>query len=278
MFLYLTTLSLQRFISENIPILLDGTPDEERFLVTEAWKHLNFFLCKIYILNGLQDDLYNVYSSVKTSKKLWNALEKKYKIEDARMKKFIMAKFLDYKMIESKTVVTQVQELQVIIHDLLAEGLIMNDAFQVVVIIEKLPPLWKDFRNHLKHKRKEITVEDHMVRLRIEEDKKAAEKRSHGLLTIGVLRRTRRRIKQIWLNLRRDGRSLCNAFRMQLGWKREWWIDSGASCHVCANKEIFTSYTPAPADNKLFMANSATAKVEGTGKVHLKMTSGKVVT
>ena len=47
------------------------------------------------------------------------------------MKKFIVANFLDYKRIESKTVVTQVQELQVIIHDLLAEGLIVNDAFQV---------------------------------------------------------------------------------------------------------------------------------------------------
>ena len=71
-------------------------------------------------MSGLQDDLYNVYSSAKTSKELWDALEKKYKTEDAGMKKFIVAKFLDYKMIDSKTVVTQVQELQVIIHDLLA--------------------------------------------------------------------------------------------------------------------------------------------------------------
>ena len=58
----------------------------------------------------------------------------------------------------------------------------------------------------------------------------------------------------------------------------EWWIDSGASCHVCANKELFSSYTPAPTDEKLFMANSVVAKVEGTDKVLLKMTSDKVVT
>ena len=44
------------------------------------------------------------------------------------MKKFIVAKFLDYKMIDSKTVVTQVQELQVIIHDLLAEGINLFNA------------------------------------------------------------------------------------------------------------------------------------------------------
>ena len=59
-------------------------------------------------------------------------------------------------------------------------GLIVNDAFQVAAIIEKLPPLWKDFKNYLKHKRKEMTVEDLIVRLRIEEDNKAAEKRSRG--------------------------------------------------------------------------------------------------
>ena len=56
----------------------------------------------------------------------------------------------------------------------------MNEAFQVATIIEKLPPMWKDFKNYLKHKRKEMTVEDLIVRLRIEEDKKAVERRSKG--------------------------------------------------------------------------------------------------
>ncbi|TMX03339.1 hypothetical protein EJD97_016939 [Solanum chilense] len=125
-----------------------------------------------------------VYNNAKTSKELWDALEKKYKIEDAGMKKFIVAKFLDYKMIDSKTIVTQVQELQVTIHDLLAEGLIVNDVFQVAAIIEKLPPLWKNFKNYLKHKCKEMTVEDLKVRLRIEEDNKTAEKRSRGISAI----------------------------------------------------------------------------------------------
>ena len=56
----------------------------------------------------------------------------------------------------------------------------MNDVFQVAAIIEKLPPLWKDFKNYLKHKRKEMTVKDLIVRFGIEEDNKAAEKRSRG--------------------------------------------------------------------------------------------------
>ncbi|PHT67799.1 putative late blight resistance protein -like protein R1B-12 [Capsicum annuum] len=57
-------------------------------------------------------------------------------------------------------------------------GLIVNEAFQVAATIEKLPPLWKDFKNYLKHKQKEMRVEDLIVRLRIEEDNKAAERGS----------------------------------------------------------------------------------------------------
>ncbi|PHU20105.1 Pentatricopeptide repeat-containing protein [Capsicum chinense] len=132
------------------------------------------YLQRNYILSGLQDDLYNVYSGTKTSKELWGALERKYKMKDMGIKKFLVAQFLDFKMIDSKFVVSQVQELQVIIHDFLAEGLIVNDAFQVAMIVEKLPPLWKDFKNYLKHNRKEMT----------EENNKATERRSKGNSTI----------------------------------------------------------------------------------------------
>ena len=72
-------------------------------------------------MSGLDDILYNFYSNINTSKELWEALEKKYKAEDASLKKFVAAKFLDYKMVDIKAVVTQIQELQVIIHDLLNE-------------------------------------------------------------------------------------------------------------------------------------------------------------
>ncbi|XP_070039067.1 uncharacterized protein [Nicotiana tomentosiformis] len=168
MFFYLTTLSLQKFIKEDVPVLPDETPENERFLMTESWKHSDF-LCKNYILSGLEDDLYNVYSNMETSKQLWIALERKYKTEDAGLKKFVAAKFLDYKMVDSKIFI---------------EGHVINEAFQVAAMIEKLPPLWKDFKNYLKHKRKEMSFEDLIVQLRIEEDNKVAEKKGRGNSTI----------------------------------------------------------------------------------------------
>lgn len=51
-----------------------------------------------YILNGLDNPLYTLYSVIKFSK------EKKYNTEDARTKKFIVGLFSVYKMIDFKTV------------------------------------------------------------------------------------------------------------------------------------------------------------------------------
>ena len=55
-------------------------------------------------------------------------------------------------------------------HEIEGEGIFLPETFQVATIVEKLPPAWKDFKNYLKHKRKELKLEDLIVRLRIEED------------------------------------------------------------------------------------------------------------
>ncbi|KAH0653493.1 hypothetical protein KY289_031171 [Solanum tuberosum] len=123
-------------------------------------------------------------NAMTTSKELWDALDKEYKTEDACLKKFVVAKFLDYKMSDSKTVGSQVQELQLIFHDLIAEDMVVNEAFQVAAMIEKLPPSWNDFKNHRKHKREEMKLEDLVIWLKIEEDNKTAEKKSRKSSTI----------------------------------------------------------------------------------------------
>ena len=55
--------------------------------------------------------------------------------------------------------ISQVQEIQVILHEIHSVGMIVSEAFQVAAIIEKLPPVWKDFKNYIKHKREEMNVE-----------------------------------------------------------------------------------------------------------------------
>ena len=88
-----------------------------------------------------------------------------------------MGHFLDYKMVDSKTVVNQVQEVQEILHKIHVKGMMLSKTFQVAVIIEKLPSAWKNFKNYLKHKRKVMRNEDMIIRLCIEEDNGGSEKK-----------------------------------------------------------------------------------------------------
>ncbi|KAF3669803.1 putative phosphoserine aminotransferase, chloroplastic-like [Capsicum annuum] len=249
MFFYLTTLCLQRFTSEDAPEVSEETSNKDRFVIVEAWKHSDF-LC-----------------------------------------------------------------------------LIVNDDFQVPVIVEKLPPLWKDFKNYLKHKRKEMAVEELFVRLRIEEDNKASERRSKRNSTINGAHiveddqnnfkkrkkakqesnQTKKKFKGKCFNCGKIGHKstdcrapkkekkkdqanmiesnkecddLCAMFSEcnLTGNPSEWWMDSGATRHVCANKELFSLFASAQVEEMIYMANSATAKVERIGKICLNMTSGKVLT
>ena len=59
---------------------------------------------------------------------------------------------------------------------------------------------------------------------------------------------------------------------------KEWWVDTGATRHVCSNKKMLSSYHSIDNGEQLFMFNSSSSKVEGQGKVVLKMTLGKELT
>ena len=63
-----------------------------------------------------------------------------------------------------------------------------------------------------------------------------------------------------------------------VGNPKEWFLDSGATRHICSAKEAFATYTPTEYDEDLFMRNTTTARISGSGKVMLKITSGKVLT
>ena len=58
---------------------------------------------------------------------------------------------------------------------------------------------------------------------------------------------------------------------------KEWWIDTGATRHVCCDRAEFADLVPLETGEKLFMGNSATSEIKGQGTILLKMTSGKEV-
>lgn len=65
-------------------------------------------------------------------------MDTKYKIEETDKKKFIVNQFLNYKIVDNKTVIFQVQKFQIILSDIHAKGMKFIELFQVVALIEKL--------------------------------------------------------------------------------------------------------------------------------------------
>ncbi|XP_052205206.1 uncharacterized protein LOC127810028 [Diospyros lotus] len=57
-----------------------------------------------------------------------------------------------------------------------------------------------------------------------------------------------------------------------------WWIDTGASRHICKDRSLFSTYEKMDGTEKVYMGNAAASTVEGKGKVLLKWTSGKILT
>ena len=56
-------------------------------------------------------------------------------------------------------------------------------------------------------------------------------------------------------------RSECNL----VGNPKEWFLDSSATQHICSAKEAFTIFALAEFDGYLYIGNTTTTKIVGTG-------------
>ncbi|VFQ69424.1 unnamed protein product [Cuscuta campestris] len=165
---FMTVLGFAEYLHQDRP-----QPNESNdplvAMVNQAWYHNNYLAINI-IPEWLGDTLYPVYAGAKLAKEHWNSLNKKYQAEDAGTKKFIVGKMLDYKMVDSKSVVAQAKELTVICNKCNEEKVGISEEFQVAAIIHKLPRSWEDFQADLKLKRTELNLEQLLMRLRIREE------------------------------------------------------------------------------------------------------------
>ena len=56
-----------------------------------------------------------------------------------------------------------------------------------------------------------------------------------------------------------------------------WWVDSGATTHVCREQSLFKTFVPLDGGRVLQMGDESTAPILGQGQVELEFTSGKTL-
>lgn len=76
---------------------------------------------------------------------------------------------MDFKMTNDKPVVDQFLEFQQIINEILAEGMVIDQTFQVSAVIEKLPSSWSEYKKNLRHETGEINMVDLGKKIQVEE-------------------------------------------------------------------------------------------------------------
>ncbi|XP_027124162.1 uncharacterized protein [Coffea arabica] len=226
----------------------------------ESWQYANK-VCRHTILQTLSNELFDVYCSSKEGKAIWEALVTKFTAEDATKQIFVVGKYNQWQMTDDKEMKIQITEYQMLLEDLKNEDINLPEKFAAGMMIEKLPESWADYKNNLKHKEKNYTIDELVKHILIEDSNKRE------------LRATKAKEMAFKTNLVQSNNKRLNKANV-----KEWVVDSGATRHICANREAFSSYTPI-GDNEevVYLGDSRTANVLGKGKVFLKLTSGKTL-
>ncbi|GJW97894.1 retrotransposon protein, putative, ty1-copia subclass [Tanacetum coccineum] len=192
-----------------------------------AWKHSDF-LCHNYVLNGLVDDLYNVYCKTTTAKELWESFECKYKTEDAVKRK-------GKKKINKK-----------------GKGKAEYLAPKAGIVKQKFQGTCYNC-DHPGH---------HATNCKIP---KRVNPRQANMVNDNI----------DMIAMVSDVIAMISEVNLVGSNNSGWWVHTGATRHVCADKSMFHFFRAVDNGEKLYMGNSATADIKGEGDVILKMTSEK---
>ncbi|KAK9690174.1 hypothetical protein RND81_09G109400 [Saponaria officinalis] len=170
--------------------------------------------------------------------------------------------------------------------------MVLCEFMQANAFIEKLPcPGCDKYKKHLRHKKKDMKLRELIGHIKIEDATRSQDRvRTNATnavkanvveyINTGTNKRSYDQYNKPQANVVEgsgEGDDIIAAMVSEinlLGNWEEWIVDTGATRHICTNKDL------KDVDEKgvVFVGNSNKVPVLGIGKVHLKLTSGKVLT
>nr|GEX61154.1 zinc finger, CCHC-type [Tanacetum cinerariifolium] len=216
--------------------------------------------------------------------------------EDSSSKKFLVSNFNNYKMVDSRPVMEQYNELLKILGQYTQHRLKMDKSISVLSIIDKLPPSWKDFKHTLKHGKDDLSLVQLGSHLCIEESLRAQDSDKGKCKEVGgpsvnmteeggKNKHHKQNKGKKGSNENNNGSSSNKKPKLECWkcgktghFKRDCRSDSGAITHVCKDRCWFKTFEPVEDRSVLYIGDEHFAPVHGKESVALKFSSGKTVT
>ncbi|GKE32663.1 zinc finger, CCHC-type containing protein [Tanacetum coccineum] len=200
--------------------------------------------------------------------------------DDSFSKKFLVSNFNNYKMVDSRPVMEQYNELLRILGQYTQHGLKMDESISVSCIIDKLPSFRKDFKRTLKHGKDDLSLVQLNSHLRIEEslrvhdNDKGKGKEVNGpsvnmteevpirnqswnvgsvaklVIPKGIAAMVKRTTQMLVV----QERGLRTIPKTKLD-VIAWWIDSSATTYVCKDRCWFKTYESEEDGSVLYMGD-----------------------
>ncbi|GJT04270.1 zinc finger, CCHC-type containing protein [Tanacetum coccineum] len=231
-----------------------------------------------------------------SAKELWDSLESKYMAEDASSKKFLVGNFINYKMVDTRPVMEQYHELQRILGQFAQYGMKMDESISVSKELN-LVELGSHFQIEQSIRDMERgsvggtkTMLGSSVNM-VEEGESSKAGKGKQKFQGSNNKSSDKKPKITCWKCRKPGhfKKDCRSGKgggkgKKRGWFKwiqgsrkdddiSWWVDSGATCHVCKNLQWFKDFKPFEDGSMLKMGNVATEPIKGLVSVNLVFTS-----
>ncbi|GJU19097.1 zinc finger, CCHC-type containing protein [Tanacetum coccineum] len=307
----LTTLKVVYVLTTPMPELLEDDT-VEAIRRRAKWEN-DDYICRGHILNGMSDPLFDIYQNMESAKELWDSLESKYMAEDASSKKFLtscrppdahrgrISNLLALKHGKDDLSLVQLGSHLRIEESLRAQESDKGKGKEVAGPSVNMMEEGGKNKNNKQNKGKKRGFKDnnggsgsnkkpklecwkcgktgHFKRdCRSGNKKNNASASGSGKGSKDQSQDQGQNLVHVWNRFVKYSVSLISeAFYVQVD-AIAWWIDSGATTHVCKDRCWFKTYEPVEDGYVLYMGDDHFAPVHGKGSVVLEFSSGKSIT
>ncbi|KAK9723595.1 hypothetical protein RND81_05G010600 [Saponaria officinalis] len=190
----------------------------------------------------------------------------------------------------------QIHDYENLVSEILDEGMVLCEFMQANSLIEKLPsPSWDEYKKHLRHKKKDMKLQELIGHIKIEDATRSQDRAKTNASNtvkanlveyknVGTNKRSYDQYNKPQANVvegSSEGDDIIAAMVSEInlvGNLEEWIIDTRATRHICTNKDLYKELKDVDEKGAVYVGNSNKVPVLGIGKVHLKLTSGRVLT